>query len=899
MDQEVRELRLLPVAKELNVSYHHLYEELERVGLQPEKKQPNAKISPAAYEHLLKVFSKDRHEKEKATQLGLSNRLSDKEKHRESIVTPSPKAPPTVTTTQEKPKEKVVTSHVSLEGPKVITKIDPDKLETKRSARRRVKKTVEEAPTAPETDAQGATTVITEEVKAPEPPVTPSHPDLISLKAPVLPGTKVVGKVELPVEERVTKTKSTEEPPKIEKAPEQRRRPRKRIYKTDKIPPPAPTTERVPPKAEPERKAVGPKEKPDIEHEKSAQDRIREILTRMMPQPKTRPTRARHQEAARPAGGSEQSADTKAAEAKTIMVTEFISPNELAKLLNVEPNDILAKCLELGQIVSINQRLEADLIELISAEYGYRVQFISLEEQELLEEQEQPDDPSLLQPRPPVVTIMGHVDHGKTSLLDFIRQSNVVAGEKGGITQHIGAYEVTLENQKKITFLDTPGHEAFTAMRARGAKLTDIAVIVIAADDGVMPQTKEAISHAQAAGVPIIFAFNKMDKPGASADRIRQQLADMNYLVEEWGGKFQSQEISAKTGMGVNELLEKILLEAELLDLKANPNKPARGTVIEATKDRGKGYVANLLVQDGTLHIGDIIVAGAQYGRVRNMFNERGNRVVAAGPSTPVQVLGLEGLPQAGEKFRVYESEQRARELAQKRQQILREQGLRTRKHITLEEIGRRRALGNFKELNLIIKADVDGSVEALADALQKLSTPEINFKILHRAVGQITESDVNLALTSDAIIIGFQVRPSPQARVLAEREKIDIRLYSVIYHAVEELKAAIEGMLKPSIVEKNIGTAEVRQIFHIKKVGTVAGCLVTEGKVQRSNKVRVIRDGIVVFTGALASLKRFKDDVREVVSGQECGLAIKSYNDVREGDILEFFEEEEVRRKL
>ncbi|MDW8393150.1 MAG: translation initiation factor IF-2 [Chitinophagales bacterium] len=893
MEQEVRELRLQAVAKELNVSYLHLYEELEKVGLQPEKKQHSAKISAAAYEYLLKKFSKDRHEKEKATQIGLNSRV-EKEKPRE---TPAVKPSASATPAAEKPAQKIATSTVKVEGPRVVDKVDPDKLEAVTSGRRRTakkttapeEKSVAEAP-APPIETKDAEPKAEETHTAEAPP----QPEKISRKPTQLPGVKLLGTVNLPTE-KPQRTKPAEE---VTREAPAGRRPRTRIYtnKADR-----PITERPPLRTDGDvqRRQQPLKEKAPETPEKSTAERIREIRSRMAPQPKAKGIKTRQKPSSAPQRALSENQKTGGQEGEILQVTEFVSPRELGELLNVPANEILQKCLNLGQVVSINQRLEAVLIELIAAEYGRNVQFISFEEQTRMEDEEQLDDPALLVPRPPVVTIMGHVDHGKTSLLDFIRQTNVVAGEKGGITQHIGAYEVTLENQKKLTFLDTPGHEAFTAMRARGAKLTDVAVIVIAADDGVMPQTKEAISHAQAAGVPIIFALNKVDKPGASPERIRQQLADMNLLVEEWGGKYQSQEISAKTGQGVHELLEKILLEAELLDLKANPHRNATGTVIEATKDRGKGYVANLLVQNGTLHIGDILVAGAQFGRVRNMFNERGHRIDAAGPSTPVQVLGLEGLPQAGEKFKVFDSEQPARDLAQRRQQILREQGLRTRKHITLEEIGRRRALGNFKELNVIVKADFDGSMQAITDALAKLSTPEINIKVIHQAVGQITENDVNLAATSDAVIIGFQVRPSPQARQLAEKEKIDIRLYSVIYHMVEELTDAMEGMLEPHIVEKFIGTAEVRQVFRIKKVGTVAGCQVTEGKIQRSNKVRVVRDGIVVFTGELASLKRFKDDVREVVSGQECGLAIKNYNDIKEGDVIEAFEEEEVRRKL
>ena len=587
-----------------------------------------------------------------------------------------------------------------------------------------------------------------------------------------------------------------------------------------------------------------------------------------------------------------------------IQVTEFISVSELANLLDVSYAEVIGKCMSLGMMVSINQRLDAEVIELVASEFGYVVEFMGLEDVDELIEDDYEDDPAELSHRAPIVTIMGHVDHGKTSLLDYIRSSKVVAGEAGGITQHIGAYEVELANGKHICFLDTPGHEAFTAMRARGAKVTDIAVIVIAADDAVMPQTKEAISHAQAAGVPMIFAINKVDKDGSNPEKIREQLAGMNLLVEEWGGKYQSQELSAKTGMNVDSLLEKILLEAELLDLKANPDKDSSGTIIEATLDKGRGYVTTVLVQSGTLKIGDLVVSGQHFGRVKAMFNERNKRVDNAPPSTPVLLLGLNGAPQAGEKFKVFEDESEAKETASRRGQILREQGIRTKKHITLDEIGRRLALGNFKELNLIIKGDFDGSVEALSDSLQKLSTEEIAIRVVHKAVGAITESDVLLATASDAIIVGFQVRPSLQASKLAEKENIEIKTYSIIYNAIEEIKSAMEGMMEPKIQEKVVANVQVKEVYKFDK-GTVAGCQVMEGKISRNSKVRLIRDGIVIYptgegaTAELASLKRYKDDVKEVVSGMECGLTVKNYNDLRVDDIVEAYEEEEVKRTL
>jgi translation initiation factor IF-2 len=585
-------------------------------------------------------------------------------------------------------------------------------------------------------------------------------------------------------------------------------------------------------------------------------------------------------------------------EGNKLQVTEFISVSELASLMDVSFADVISKCMNLGIMVSINQRLEADVIELVAGEFNFEVEFIGVEDAAELEEDEEIDDPEDLKPRAPIVTIMGHVDHGKTSLLDYIRHTNVIAGEAGGITQHIGAYEVTTKDGRAITFLDTPGHEAFTAMRARGAKVTDIAVIVVAADDAVMPQTKEAISHAQAANVPMIFAINKIDREGSNPEKIKEQLAGMNILVESWGGKFQSQEISAKQGLNIDLLLEKILLETDILELKANANKQASGTIIEASLDKGRGYVATILVQNGTLRQGDMIVSGQHFGKVKAMYNERNQRIETAPPSTPVLLLGLNGAPQAGETFKVFADEAEARETAYKRGQILREQGMRAKKHITLDEIGRRLALGNFKELNVIIKGDVDGSVEALSDSLQKLSTEEIVVKVIHKAVGAITESDVTLANASDAIIIGFNVRPSIQAARMAEAESIEIKLYSIIYNAIEEIRSAMEGMLEPTVEEKILGNIEIRETYRFDKA-TVAGCFVLDGKIARNNRIRLVRDGIVIFTGELASLKRYRDDAKEVTSNMECGLVIKNYNDIKVNDIVEAFEEVEVKRTL
>ncbi len=650
-----------------------------------------------------------------------------------------------------------------------------------------------------------------------------------------------------------------------------------------------------------DRSAPGKREDKEID-QKAIQEKIRETQAKLAgtggrgKSLKAKYRRAKRDEAAESMG--DDVVDNK------LQVTEFVTVSELANLMDVSFADVIGKCMNLGIMVSINQRLDAEVIELVSSEFGFEVEFIGLEEVDELDDYDDEEDEEARIPRAPIVTIMGHVDHGKTSLLDYIRSANVVAGEAGGITQHIGAYEVTLPNGKAITFLDTPGHEAFTAMRARGAKVTDIAIIVVAADDAVMPQTKEAISHAQAAGVPMIFAVNKIDKDGANPQKIYEQLSQMNILVEAWGGKFQNQELSAKQGLNVDLLLEKVLLEAEVLDLKANPEREGAGTIIEASLDKGRGFVATMLVQNGTLHQGDLIVSGQHYGRVKAMFNERNQRIEVAPPSTPVVILGLNGAPQAGEKFKVFEDEAEAKETATKRAQLLREQGLRARKHITLDEIGRRLALGNFKELNIIIKGDVDGSVEALSDSLQKLSTEEIAIRVVHKGVGQISESDVLLATASDAIIIGFNVRPSSQANKLSEAEGVEIKLYSIIYTAIDEIKSAMEGMLEPKFQEKITANVEVREVYKFDKA-TVAGCFVLEGKILRNSKIRIIRDGIVEYpkgegaSAELGSLKRFKDDAKEVASNMECGLTIKNYNDIKVGDIVEAFEEEEVKRTL
>ncbi|MEI7500148.1 MAG: translation initiation factor IF-2 [Bacteroidota bacterium] len=625
---------------------------------------------------------------------------------------------------------------------------------------------------------------------------------------------------------------------------------------------------------------------------------IKETLARLSPSGKSKASKYRKAKRDAVSHQMHQEQERMEEGKHVIKVTEFVTANELASMLNVPVTDVISTCMALGMFVSINQRLDAETLTLVAEEFGHKVEFVSVEVQEAIKQNE-PDNPDDLKDRPPIITVMGHVDHGKTKLLDFIRSTNVVAGEAGGITQHIGAYEVQLENGKKITFLDTPGHEAFTAMRARGASITDVAIIVIAADENVMPQTREAINHALAAGVPIVFAFNKMDKPNANPEKVREELSKMNILVEEWGGKYQTQEISAKAGTNVDLLLEKVLLEAEMLNLKANPIRLATGTVIESSLDKGRGYVAKLLVQNGTLRVGDIVLAGATYGKVKAMYNERNTPIRDAGPSQPMLMLGLNGAPQAGDGFNVMADEKESKLIATKRLQLQREQGLRTQKHITLDEIGRRIAIGDFKELNIIVKGDVDGSVEALSDSLLKLSNEEVMVNVIHKSVGAITESDVLLASASNAVIVGFQVRPSVSARKLAEAEQIDIRLYSIIYQAIEEIKAAIEGMLSPEIEEKILCNIEVRDVFKITKVGSVAGCMVLDGKVTRNTKIRVIRDGIVVYTGMLGSLKRFKDDVKEVQSGYECGLNIENFNDIKVGDIVEGYEQIEIKRKL
>lgn len=728
----------------------------------------------------------------------------------------------------------------------------------------------------------------------------------VKLTGPVLTGEKVdLSQFNKPKKQQPVASSSKgkiENKEKQDKEKDKDKKKRKRIKPTpaQQVQNANPATPNVAPKKE-NKKHKPKKEVKKVELDSNEiEKQIKETLARLSPMGKSKTSKHRRDKRQSISQHMQEEMLQEMEQQKVLKVTEFVTANELANMMDVPVTKIIASCMSLGMFVSINQRLDAEAIQLIADEFGYSIKFVSADVVEALSEEEEVDTEENMQPRSPIVTVMGHVDHGKTSLLDYIRNANVIAGEAGGITQHIGAYEVQLpESGKKITFLDTPGHEAFTAMRARGAKMTDIAIIVIACDDKIMPQTIEAINHAQAAGVPIVFALNKIDRPAADPDRIKSELANMNLLVEDWGGKIQSQEISAKKGTNVDLLLEKVLLEAEMLELKGNPNKRAKGTVIESSLDKGRGYVAKILVQDGTIRQGDVVLAGATYGRVKAMYNERNKLLKEAGPSAPVLLLGLNGAPQAGDTFNVMQSEKDAKDLSNKRTQLQREQGLRTQKHITLDEIGRRIAIGDFKQLDLIVKADVDGSVEALSDSLLKLSTPEVQVNVIHKSVGQITESDVLLATASNAIIIGFQVRPSVGARKLAEQEQIDIRLYSIIYTAINELKDAIEGMLSPEIQEKIVANLEVRETFKISKVGTIAGCMCLDGKIARSTKVRIIRDGIVVYTGKLASLKRFKDDVKEVVMGQDCGLNIENFNDIKVGDIIEGYEELEIKRTL
>lgn len=789
---------------------------------------------------------------------------------------------------KRKPKAKEQKAENAKEEPKSAPKAEEKKPAEKAPEKAEAKKADAPQADTPKTDAPKAEPAVEKpaEEKKKEDNVHVTNVEKLS-------GLKVVGKIELPKDA----SKKKREPVASSSDPNlKKKRKRKRITKSDDDNKPGARGGNGPGQRGPARGKKKPTEKPEVT-EADIQREIKETLARLSGGGKSKAAKFRRAKRDAVAERAQEEMDRQQEESKVLKLTEFVTVSELATMMNTGVNDVISACMSLGIMVSINQRLDAETISLISEEFGYTAEFVSAEVQEsiLIEEDNEED----LSSRPPIVTVMGHVDHGKTSLLDYVRKANVIAGEAGGITQHIGAYNVQVADGKTITFLDTPGHEAFTAMRARGAQVTDLAIIVIAADDAVMPQTKEAINHAQAAGIPMIFALNKIDRPEANPDKIREELSQMNILLEEWGGKYQSQEISAKKGLNIDELLEKVLLEAEILDLKANPEKRALGTVIESQLDKGRGYVSTILVEGGTLRIGDSLLAGQWSGKVKAMYNERQQRVTEVGPAMPVSILGLNGAPNAGDKFNVLEDEKEARSIATKRQQLQREQGVRTQKHVTIDELGRRIALGEFKELNLILKGDVDGSIEALSDSLQKLSTEKIEVKIIHKAVGQISESDVLLASASDAIIIGFQVRPSANARKIAEKEEIEIRLYSVIYKAIDEIKEAMEGLLSARIEERITGTAEIRETFKISKVGTIAGCFMLEGKIHRNDKVRVIRDGIVIYTGTLGSLKRFKDDVKEVNRGFEFGLNVDKFNDIKVGDNIEAFEEVEVKQTL
>lgn len=939
---ELKLPRLLGAAKEFNIGQDTLVDFLLGKAFNADDLKPTSKLTEEMYQALQHEFQGDKVAKLKSDQIDLpkGGLVDKKKKDEEDIVfKKAPKkqeaeAAPVVEKPKAEPVKKIeaIPTEASaetqevlkgeapeIEGHKVLDKINLSTIDSSTRPKKGAKKTVskkEEKETTEKlvlkkkkAEEPGAVVetppelkVIREEEKEAVPPV------IENIKAKKLEGPKILGKIDLPVDSDTRPKKEVKR--KRKRIPIEKKVDRDKKEAAPREGGPNRFTLRPPDRRGPARPArpAGParlrivtRETKEIDA-KEIQEKIRQTQAKLAGSGgrgkslKAKYRRAKREEMASTHGDG--SADNK------LQVTEFISVSELANLMDVSFAEVISKCMSLGIMVSINQRLDAEVIELVAGEFGFNVEFIDIERQMEMEEAKEEEDESELVSRWPIVTIMGHVDHGKTSLLDHIRSTNVVGGEAGGITQHIGAYQVQLQNEKVITFLDTPGHEAFTAMRARGAKVTDIAVIVIAADDAIMPQTREAISHAQAAGVKMVFAINKIDKEGANPQKIYEQLSGMNILVEDWSGKFQSQEISAKQGLNIDKLLEKILLEAELMDLKANPGCYATGTVIEATLDKGRGYAATILVQNGTLNIGDLVVSGQYYGRVKAMFNERSKKIETAPPSTPVLILGLHGAPQAGEKFRVYAEESEAKEIANRRAQILREQGIRAKKHITLDEIGRRLALGNFKELKIIIKGDVDGSVEALSDSIQKLSTEEILVSVIHKGVGQINESDVVLAEASDAIIIGFNVRPSLQSSRLANQAGIEIKTYSIIYNAIEEIKSAMEGMLEPQIQEKIISNAQIREVYKFDKA-VVAGCFVLDGKMKRDAKIRLIRDGIVIYptgegtSAELASLKRFKDDVKEVQSGMECGLTIKNYNDIKVGDIVEAYEEEEVKRTL
>ena len=931
-------IRLNKVQKELNIGLSTIVEFLQKKGFEI-KEDPNAVVPEAGYEMLIQEFSADKKARKESDDFTKERLSKEKPVVEEKPVVKEPVAPAPVVEEPKKP-EPVTTPKVEAPVIKVTRRIDLDALNKKTQPKKEEPK--KEEPKKEEPVVVAPAPVVEEPKKAEEPKKEESQKP----ESPAGPKFNIVGQIDLAAINQSTrpKKKSKEEKKKErEEKDKQREEQRKQQReaqrhgndggekkKRQRI-----NSQRVDINDVKEsnnnnrnnndnggerdkdwsanrnkggnNQSQGSRKDRDRQHkrfdkndvnEEDVSKQVKETFDRLSSRGKgNKSAKYRKEKRDMAAERQMQQMNEEMEQSKVLQLTEFVTANELASMMNISVTQVIATCMSIGMMVSINQRLDAETINIVAEEFGYTTEYVSAEVANAIEEAT--DSEEDLEPRAPIITVMGHVDHGKTSLLDYIRKANVIAGEAGGITQHIGAYNVKMESGKHITFLDTPGHEAFTAMRARGAKITDIVIIIIAADDDVMPQTKEAINHAMAAGVPIVFAINKCDKPTADPNRIKEQLAQLNMLVEDWGGKYQSQEISAKKGMGVEELMEKVLLEAELLDLKANPNRKATGSVIESTLDKGRGYVATVLVQNGTLKVGDIVVAGTQWGKVKAIFNERNQRIKEIRPAEPALILGLNGAPAAGDTFNVVESEREAREITGKREQLQREQGLRTQKMLTLDEVGRRIALGNFQTLNIIVKGDVDGSIEALSDSLIKLSTETIQVNVIHKAVGQISESDVSLAAASDAIIVGFQVRPSVTARKVAENEGVDIRIYSIIYDAIEEVKAAMEGMLAPIVKEEITATIEVRETFHISKVGTVAGCMVREGKVKRTDRARLIRDGIVVHTGSLAALKRFKEDVKEVGTNFECGISLTSHDDIKVGDIIETFVQVEVKQKL
>ena len=873
---EVKTIRINKVLRELNISLDRAVEQLAAHGFEIDAR-PTSKISEQEYQLLLDAFQTDRTKREASEEVSEEKR-KEKEAIRQRIEE------------EKETKAQVFQARTELKGLRKVGKIDLEqKPEDKPEPKTEIKPQPVEENNLEEIVEEPTNSTPEEEPKpAAKTEATPETPEedgteKVTTKYKKLTGLKITGdKIDLKKFEKKPSSLSTDK--------SDRRRRRKRITKNSGT-----STQGEPNKPKPkQQKQSAHEERSDEEIQKQ----IRETLEKLQGKTtKSKGAKYRREKRDSHRQKTEDDAAQQKAESKVLKVTEFVTVGEIATMMEISSTEIISACMTLGIMVTMNQRLDAETLSIVAEEFGFQVEFVTADIEETIENTE--DNPEDLLPRAPIVTVMGHVDHGKTSLLDYIRKANVTADESGGITQHIGAYGVALESGQKITFLDTPGHEAFTAMRARGAQVTDLVIIVIAADDDIMPQTKEAISHAQAASVPIVFAINKIDSPNANPDKIKESLAGMNLLVEDWGGKIQSHDVSAKVGTGINELLEKVMLEAELLELKANPSKEAQGTVVEAFLDKGRGYVSTILVQAGTLRIGDYILAGQHSGKVRAMQDERGNELTEAGPSTPVSLLGLDGAPTAGDRFNVFEEEKEAKQIAAKRTQLIREQSVRTQRHITLDEIGRRIALGDFKELNIILKGDVDGSVEALTDSFQKLSTEEIQVNIIHKGVGAITESDVLLASASNAIIVGFNVRPVGTARQLADKEEIDVRSYSLIYDAINDLKEAMEGLLSPDMREEMLGEVEIRETYKISRVGTIAGCMVMDGKITRNSLVRVVREGVVVYTGALASLKRFKDDAKEVTKGYDCGLQIKDFNDIKTGDTIEAYIEVAVKKKL